>query len=107
MIRSRKHRYCIFHRKLASLALVTEHFQYLRSRSNECQTRFIAQSCKVSVLAQKAVTRMDRVTTGRARDTNDLRRVEIGGRAFPCQAVRFIRFPDMIRLFVVFRIDRV
>ena len=98
----RQHRDLALQGETARLSLVAEDFQHLGRGADEAQARLIAATREIRVFAQKAVTRMNGVATGSERDADDLRRIEIGGRARSIETVRCVRLVHVIGVFVVF-----
>ena len=89
------------HGEPARPALVAEDFQHIGRRADETQSGLLALARKVRVLAQEPVARVNRVAACRERNADDLRRVEVSGRALPDQRMRLVRLADVIGLCVV------
>ena len=98
---ARHHRNSQFFSQRPSLGLVPEQFQRGGCRADEGDSRFSARACKVRVLAQESVARMDRVAPRLSRRSDDGFNVQIGTDAATIQGHSIVRSPYVQRTGIV------
>jgi hypothetical protein len=95
-----------FGRQVPGPRLVAEQGQLLHRGADEGDSRLSAGLREIGALAQEPVAGMDRVAAALARDRQQRRNIEIGGRPLGAQRHGFVGKPGVRQLRVVGRIDR-